>query len=613
MNSSSASDSVKHLEPSLWAASNRHLVAKALAEFSHELLLEPKALASAGGWTSYSVGTDDPNVEYRFRARLRALDHWHVDRDSIRRCAEGRDTEVDAAEFISELRRRLAIPDAVLPEYLQELSCTLFSAAYKRAFARAPARELALAGFQELEAGMSEGHPVFVANNARVGFNALDYRAYAPETAAPIKLHWLAARKAIALVATSGVSFEELLRGELGDDVLARFRATIEARASDPADYVFVPVHPWQWQNRIQQLFAGDLARGDLVYFGAGSDEYQAQQSIRTLFNATHSERHYVKTALSILNMGFTRGMPPAIATSAVAVNDWVAALVEGDPYLRDCGFSLLREVAYVGVKHRHYEKASRAKHEPYKEMLAALWRESPVSRLGPGERLMTMAALLHVDAQGDSLLTSLIAASGLSVDDWIRAYLDAYLRPLLHCFYRHSLTFTPHCENVILVLENHRPVRIFIKDIAEDVGVLNPEQPLPEQVRRIGLTVPEEVMTLVIFTDVFDCVFRFLGPLLVEHTGLSESRFWWLVAECIERYRVSMPELERRFERYDLFAPTFLRNCLNRLQLKNNRVMVDLNAPEPVDSLQFVGMLDNPIAEFREQVRARALMGGEA
>ena len=38
--------------------------------------------------------------------------------------------------------------------------------------------------------------------------------------------------------------------------------------------------------------------------------------------------------------------------------------------------------------------------------MVAALWRESPVPRLAPGERLATMASLLHRDADGRALVT---------------------------------------------------------------------------------------------------------------------------------------------------------------------------------------------------------------
>ena len=38
-----AVDSVSHLTPERWAIANRHLVRKAIAEFSHERILVPEA------------------------------------------------------------------------------------------------------------------------------------------------------------------------------------------------------------------------------------------------------------------------------------------------------------------------------------------------------------------------------------------------------------------------------------------------------------------------------------------------------------------------------------------------------------------------------------------
>jgi siderophore synthetase component len=208
--------------------------------------------------------------------------------------------------------------------------------------------------------------------------------------------------------------------------------------------------------------------------------------------------------------------------------------------------------------------------------------------------------------------LPALIRASGRSIDVWLRAYLQHYLKPLLHAFYAHNLLFTPHCENTILVLVDDLPVAVIMKDLAEDIGVLNPEHELPESVRRLALRVPEDVMTLGIFTDVFDCVFRFLAQILHEHAEYPEQRFWRSVAECIRSYQEEQPRFAAKFRRYDLFSPTFARNCLNRLQLRNNRQMVDLNAPEPVDSLQMIGVLQNPIAPFAER-RALRAQGSEA
>lgn len=44
------------------------------------------------------------------------------------------------------------------------------------------------------------------------------------------------------------------------------------------------------------------------------------------------------------------------------------------------------------------------------------------------------------------------------------------------------------------------------------------------------------------------------------------------------------------------LFAPTFRHSCLNRLQLRDTRQMVDLT--DQAGSLQFAGCLDNPVSD---------------
>lgn len=598
----SARDGVAHLRPEVWDHVNRALVAKAIGEFAHELLIEPRRTRNLGAWDVYVLGTDEEDVEYEFRAQVLLVDHWYVDARSLRKRARGVGAPIDALAFVAELRRHLGIPTHVLPGYLEEVSSTLFAAAYKHVHQSQSARELVDADFQQIEAGMAEGHPVFVANNGRVGFDACDYPAYAPEAAAPIRLVWLAAHERfVDQACVDGVEYSALLEGELGLATLRRFWQELRDRGLDPEVYRLIPVHPWQWQNRVAQQFAADLAAGDLVYVGESEDVYQAQQSIRTLFNLSHPTRHYVKTALSILNMGFTRGLKADIGGRLTAVNDWVAGVVAEDAFLRERGFGVLREVAFVGYRHRHFERIRELRHQDHQQRLGALWRESPVSFLAPGERLMTMSALLHRDREGASLLAELIAASGLEIDVWVRGYLRVYLQPLLHCFYAHDLAFTPHCENVILVLRDHAPVRVFMKDIGQDAGIINPGYVPPESVRHQVLRVPEEIVTLSIFTDVFDGVLRFVSCALHRHAEHPESVFWGLVAESILEYQAAHPEQAAKHARYDLFASSFLRNCLNRLQLLDNEEMVNLSSfDSEVGSLQLHGELTNPVAGFR-------------
>jgi siderophore synthetase component len=277
------------------------------------------------------------------------------------------------------------------------------------------------------------------------------------------------------------------------------------------------------------------------------------------------------------------------------AINDWLAALVEDDAVLRSTGLTILRERAAVGYRHLEYEAAT-DRYSPYRKMLAALWRESPVPRLEEGERLATMASLLHTDRTGASVAGALITGSGMSPEEWLRAYLHAYLTPLLHCFYAYGLVFMPHGENTILVLDEAGAVkRAVFKDIAEEIAVMNPDTPLPPGVERIRVEVPAGMRLLSLFTDVFDCFFRFLSANLVTEGVLTEDTFWGAVAECVREYQRSAPELAAAFRMYDMFTPQFALSCLNRLQLRNNRQMVDL--ADPAGALQLVGTLKNPIS----------------
>ncbi|MFJ3227060.1 IucA/IucC family protein [Streptomyces sp. NPDC086783] len=585
------SDAVAHLSPERWAEANRLLIRKALAEFAHERLITPLPQ----GGDRYTVHSDDGLTRYGFTARRRALDHWEVDAASVTRHRDGRELPLAALDFVIELRSSLGLSDEVLPVYLEEISSTLSGTCFKLTKPRTSSADLARSGFQAIETGMTEGHPCFVANNGRLGFGVHEYLSYAPETASPVRLVWLAAhRSRAAFTAGAGIEYESFVREELGEETVRRFHATLTAEGLDPADYLFIPVHPWQWWNKLTVTFAAEVARRHLVCLGEGDDEYLAQQSIRTFFNTSNPEKHYVKTALSVLNMGFMRGLSAAYMEATPAINDWLAQLVDNDPVLKSTGLTVIRERAAVGYRHLEYEAAT-DRYSPYRKMLAALWRESPVTSLTEGESLATMASLVHVDHEGTSFAGALIERSGLTPVDWLRGYLRAYLTPLLHSFYAYDLVYMPHGENVILVLEDGAVRRAVYKDIAEEIAVMDPDAVLPPAVERIRVEVPEDTKLLSIFTDVFDCFFRFLAANLASEGVLDEDGFWRTVAECVREYQAATPELADKFRQYDLFAPEFALSCLNRLQLRDNRQMVDL--ADPSGALQLVGTLKNPIA----------------
>ena len=596
----SPQQSVSHLQPQAWKKANTLLVRKAIAEFCHELLLEPKVLQDLeNGWKLYSIQADADTIQYQFKAKHLTMNHYWVETASIKKLENEAEKPIDAVLFIKEFRKKLGIADEKMPVYLEEIISTLFGSAYKLLKGNPTAKELVEADFQTIEQSMTEGHPGFVANNGRIGFDSSDYRAYAPEAGNSFSILWLAGVKdRTRYSAIESLPYDKLLNQELDAETIENFNQTIKDKGFNPDDYLFIPMHPWQWFNKLANTFSTEIATGNLICLGYGPDQYFAQQSIRTLFNSSNPHKFYTKTALSILNMGFMRGLPYYYLGTAPKMAVWLEDLLYNDPYIQETGFRMLSEIGSVSYVNPYFKEFG--PHNDYNKMIASLWRESPMSATTPNQQPMTMAALLHVDHNDEAFLPKIIEKSGLTTENWLSKYLKAYLSPLVHCFYHFDLVFMPHGENIIMVLEDSIPVKALLKDITEEACILSPDVKLPEHLKRMYAPVPEDVKLLSIFTDMFDGFFRYMVQILEEHAGFSEQKFWKVVADNIQEYQERYPQYQAKFEKYDLFAPDFHLSCLNRLQLNNHKQMIDLD--DPVALLQFAGKLENPIATFKKE-----------
>ncbi|MGP9680963.1 GNAT family N-acetyltransferase [Brachybacterium sp. AOP3-A1-3] len=583
-----------HLRAEVAEQAHRHLVAKALAELSHERVLAPEAL----GGGRFALAVPGTTVRYEFRARVLPLEHWLVDPAPIRRLEDATVTALDVQTLVLELQETLGIPDDLLSTYLEELAstfaarCATLDAA--RRGERPSAEDLLTADLPDVEAAMTEGHPGFLANNGRIGFSLPDYRAYAPEQGRRTRLQWVAVHAARSTLSLGeGLDEAEHARWTLSPEERDAFADRLAGRGLDPSDYHLLPLHPWQAEHRLPITFAPDIARGDLVPLGPGGDEMQPQQSLRTFLNRTRAGAPYVKVALAIQNMGFLRGLSPQYMRDTPAINDWLAALVDGDPEFARGGFRVLRERAALGYTGDAYHRTLAT--NPHRKMLAALWRESPLSLLEPGERALTMAALLHRDHEGTALASVMIRASGLPAESWVAQYLRAYLRPLVHALLAHDVVVMPHGENLILRVQEQQVVGAFLKDIGEEMAVLG-HRPLPAAMERVRAVVPGEDKALSIFTDVFDGVLRHLAGILDADGVLPADRFWRVVAGVLDEYEADHPHLAQGMAGdVDLRAGSFAHSCLNRLQLRNTLQMVDLG--DQASSLLFAGSMDNPVA----------------
>jgi siderophore synthetase component len=562
-----------------WTETGRALAAKLLAELLYEELLAAEPVdGDPGAWRVELAG----GVAYRFLATRRLFDGWRVEPGSVRRAdGQGEAPATDPVRLLLDLQEGAGIEPATAAHLVKELRATQVADCHLAA-GGTDAADLLDLDHHAVEGEMG-GHPWIAPNKGRLGFGYGDYLRYAPERRTPVRLRWLAARTGLASYqAVPALPHDRLLAGELDPATVAAFTATLAATGADPSGYRWFPVHDWQWEHVVVPLFAPSLAAGDLVVLGQGPDRYLPQQSIRTLTNVSSPGRHHVKLPMSILNTLVWRGLPTDRTLAAPRVTEFLTGIVAADPFLRDDRrLVLLGEVASLAVPHPDYETLPGAPYQ-YRELLGCIWRESLQGKLDPGERALTMAALLHRDRHGTPVVSALVERSGMTATGWLAALFEAVLPPLLHVLYRYGTVFSPHGENAILVHRDGVPARLAVKDFVDDVNVS--DQPLPElraamapDVAEVLLAEPPEWLCQFLWAALFVGHFRYLADLAEEHLGVDERRFWTMVRAAVVGYQDRFPELADRFKTFDLLAPRFARICLNR-----NRLLTDGYADRP-------------------------------
>ncbi|WP_224337828.1 IucA/IucC family protein [Haloprofundus halobius] len=562
------------LDTDVWQTVNRRLLSKMLAEFAYEEVVEPEPIGSPlkiGERGMFRV--DLGEAVYRFEAAPRMLDSYHIYDASIeRRDDDGWASATDAIRFFRDLEAESDVDGVTAGHLVEELNNTLLADAHIEARKRKRDGGLpADADYTRLESEM-EGHPWITYNKGRVGFDYDDYCQFAPESQQPVSLEWAAvSRERATFTTVDGLDPESLLRGELGEHY-DRFRDDLRERGLNPADYYLAPIHEWQWTDSIVQLFPRDIATDDVVPLGNGPDKYFPQQSIRTLTNIDDPEKHHVKVPLHVLNTLVYRGLPGKKITRTPRITEGLQAVRDEDPFFADeCDLVLLGEVAGLHYPHRDFEAIDGAPYQ-YRELFGSVWRESVYRKASDDERPVTLAALLHVDGEDVPFVSRLIEESGLNDGAWVEELFDTLWPPLLHFLYRYGAAFSPHGQDVILLLEDGVPTRLALKDLI-DVNVSEERVPelaavLDSDVHEAMDTKDDKGLAQVIFASLVVCVLRYLADVLATYRDYPEKRFWSQARAAIEAYQDRFPELAERFDRFDLLAPEFPKLCLNRNRL---------------------------------------------
>ena len=539
------------------------VAAKNLLEKNLSELLYEEALSSQQQHDRQRIELQSGHV-YTFVGQYSIWGHWIIEAGSVRR--DNCQAQCPL-QLLVDAQNELELNDSVLANLMEEMGNSLVSdVELLQNRASLSASAITKLNFNDQQMYF-EGHPKAIANKGRMGWGMMEHQKYAPEHSPNIQLRWLATQSEFLQV-----GYQEewtpitLLQESLSPE---NIKTIYEKLPDRDGEWHFIPVHPWQWEHKIQTLFARELADGVLVDLGQMGDFFQPQQSLRTLANRVASGRLDIKLPITVLNTSCFRGIPARYIRIGAELSAWLKELCAKDIELTNT--HILQEVAGVHLPQSLYQQVAGAPYR-YHELLGAIWREPVQNYLGTSQQAVMLGALWQTDNEGQPLLATWLTESGLNLNEWLSDLFKYMVVPLYHLLCRHGVGLVAHGQNITLVLEAGRVVGLALKDFQGDLRlderVYDSHHKLSKDAIDALDRLPAEYLIHDLQTGNFVTALRFLSALCLREFGFCESMFYGLLAAEVRAYQTRNSHAVDQHERYDLFTPKVAKLCINRVRL---------------------------------------------
>ncbi|EJS67761.1 IucA/IucC family protein [Bacillus cereus] len=596
---------LKALESEDYILVRRRVLRQLVESLIYEEIITPVRIEKEEQILFIIKGLDEENksVSYQCYGRVR-MTFGRISLDSsIVRVQDEQQEVQSVSQFLEEVFRVVNVEQTKLDSFIYELEQTIFKDTIAQ-YERNNKEEYTQKSYDEFESYLIDGHPYHPSYKARIGFQYRDNFQYGYEFMQPIKLIWIAAHKKYTSVGYENeVIYDKILIEEIGKRKLEGFMELIHSAGCNPKQYVFIPVHPWQWENFIIPNYADHIQGKCIIYLGKSEDDYCAQQSMRTLRNVTNLKKPYVKLSLNILNTSTLRTLKPYSVVSAPAISNWLHDVVSHDPYLRDeSRMILLHEFSSVT-----YDTNKKSVYGS----LGCIWRESVHKYLDTKEDAVPFNGLYAKEKDGTPIIDAWLNKYG--IENWLQLLIQKAIIPVLHLVVEHGIALESHGQNMIFVHREGVPVRIALKDFHEGIEFYRPflkEIDKCPDFTKMHKTYAKGKMNDFFEMDrieclhemVLDALFLFnLGELafvLADEYEWNEDSFWMMVVEEIENHLRKYPHLKDRFENIQLYTPTFYAE-----QLTKRRLYLD------VESL--VHEVPNPLYKARQLIIQKSVVTG--
>ncbi|MGP3561864.1 IucA/IucC family protein [Geobacillus sp. BK01] len=301
-----------------------------------------------------------------------------------------------------------------------------------------------------------------------------------------------------------------------------------------PEDYVLIPVHPWQYEHIIPDVYREELRDGRLWLIEGVTIPTQATASFRTVL--AKETPLYIKTAVHSQMTSTVRSISPQSANNGAAYSQLFRAILEREHALS----GIFLPVCEIGGCSFRSEDPTKARN------LSVIYREGPDRFLGEEEIAITGTALYAMSPfSGQPVVVDIIEEYAKATNrppsretalSFLREYAGIAVRGFLTLLVKYGIGLEGHLQNTVPVFRQGQPVKLLFRDWG-GIRLYRPRllrQGLDIDVQPGSLTVTDDLREAQ--NKVFYTVFQNQLGEIIRHIcrrwGIAEEQGW----TCVRR-----------------------------------------------------------------------------
>jgi len=406
-------------------------------------------------------------------------------------------------------------------------------------------------GLLLLEQWGDPGHAYAPTFRAKIGFTRREVIQNSAEFQAKISIHWCALIKSMVTPGLGSNSFNQSIAAEFPQEHRL-WEDKLRCLHLNPENYYPLPVHPWQWRNRLQSDFAQHVDDKTLVLL----PHHQMVMPCLSKNSAMpiHSSTISLKFGMDI--PGYETDHYNSDITQSISL--WLHTLLKKLPHDAN-KLLLMTELA-------HYKFSPLKTSTCSESELAVSLHDNSLKQCNSEHKIVPLRSLFTYSPVTNShLLIEIINSSGLDPLLYFANYCQMILQTQLYLLLKHGIAFFTQQNECWIAFTNNQPHALIIKNLEQIKISYHDEYDNQDKPQLVTGATPDQLRNTFIESTLQNNISFWVDALNV-HWQRPVQQLWQTVHQTLQQlFKQLSAEIDPEFlswERYQLFNNAWQHPC---------------------------------------------------